>query len=136
MQNERTIIDIRKLAAFDIVFREARLILFEFAFSSVLGGVIGTMSLEGFFKNPAHPWFSAVLGLILLGIGLNYLPLLFYAVDIVKQRSASLEVRLELAQKDRYANKYGVQSILLMVPFAVFILAVSQEIQKQTKRKR
>jgi len=132
MQNERTIIEIRKLAAFDIVFHEAKLILFEFAFATILGGVIGTMSLDGFIINPAHPIFSGILGLSLLGIGLNYFPLLLYAADIVNRRSASLEVRVELTPKDHFRDKYNLQSVLLLVPFAVFTLAVYQELQKRS----
>ena len=49
------------------------------------------------------------------------------------RKSAQQEVAFELEHKDRYAAKYTLQSALLLVPFAMFILAVYQETMGEHK---
>jgi hypothetical protein len=73
-----------------------------------------------------------IIGLVLSWIALNYVPLLLYAISFVKHKNAELEVAAELAHKERYARKYTMQSLLLVVPLAVPILAIIQEWQKRS----
>lgn len=124
-------ISIRKLAALDIVFHGATLILLEFVLAVILCGFFGVFSLLVFLRNPGHPLFSAIVGIVLLWVALNYVPLLLYAISIVRRKSASSEVAFELEHKDLYARKYTLQSFFLLLPFAVLILALYQEIQKR-----
>ncbi len=129
-QNDERFINVRKLAALDMVFHGVRLILAEFVLSVLIGAAVGLFSLSDFLRNPGHPAFSAVLGVAALGIALNYLPLVFYAMSIIRQHSAQQEVAFELEHRDTAARKYTSQSLLLFVPFFVFALAVVQEMRK------
>jgi hypothetical protein len=129
--HDYAIINIRKLAALDMVFHRPRLILAEFALA-----VFGSLALAvgitapGFFAGHLDLTSILVSGYILC-IALNYVPLFIYAISIARRGSASEEVAFELEQKARYARKYTGQSFLLLLPLVVPILAIYQEWQKQ-----
>ena len=126
-----TIINIRKLAALDIAFHGPKFILVEFALGVFGCAAFGLFSLYfGLFHGSNHSLFAAFLGCFLLWIALNYVPLLIYAISIVRHDSAQQEVAYELEHKDIYAKKYTLQSTLLLVPLVVPILAIHQELQK------
>jgi hypothetical protein len=127
-------INIRKLAALDIVFHGARLILAEFIVAVVFCGFFGAFTFFAFFRNPDHSLFEVSIGFVLSWIAINYVPLLLYTISIVKRKSAELEVAFELEHKDFYARKYTLQSLLLVLPLVVPILAISQELQKRSRR--
>lgn len=128
-----TIINIRKLAALDIVFHGPKFILAEFALAVFGCAALGFFSLYyGLFHGSNHSLFAVFLGCFLLWIALNYLPLMIYAISIVRHKSAHQEVAYELEHKDIYAKKYTFQSTLILVPFAVPALAAYQEMQKHT----
>ncbi len=130
-----TIINIRKLAALDLVFHGPRRILAEFAGTVVVSGGLGMYSLFAFIRNPNHPLLTIIIGLVLSWIALNYVPLLLYAISVVRSKSAQQEVAFELEHKDIYARKYTLQSLwLLLLPLAVPILSLVQEIQKHSRR--
>ncbi len=134
---KETIINIRKLAALDLVFHGSRLILAEFALAVMVCGGLGGFGLLAFFRNPSHPLLTLILGLVLCCIALNYVPLLLYAISIVRHKSAQQEVALELEHKETYARKYTLQSVwLLLLPLVVPLLSLVQEIQKHSHRDR
>ncbi len=131
----RRIINVRKLAALDIAFHGPRFILIEFALGVFGCAALGLFSIYfGFFHGPNRSLFAAILGCFLLWVALNYVPLLLYAISIVRSKSAHQEVAYELAHKDRYAVRYTIQSTLLLIPFAMLILAVYQETIGEQKR--
>jgi hypothetical protein len=82
-----TFINVRKLAALDIVFHGSRLILAEFALGMVLCAIFGLWS----FLSPIHSPFMIVIGCFLMWVALNYVPLLLYAISIVRRKSAQQE---------------------------------------------
>ena len=131
MSKKESIINIRKLAALDIVFHGTRFILAEFAAGVVLCGGFGVFSLFAFSYKSDHPLFMLILGLALLWVALNYVPLLLYAIDITRHKSARQEVAFELEHKKRYALKYTIQSALLLFPLVVPVLAIWQEMKKR-----
>jgi len=133
MNTQETFINIRKLAALDIVFHGSRLILAEFALAVVFCGGFGIFSLFAFFRNSSHPIFTAMIGIFLSWLAVNYLPLLLYAISIVRGKSAEREVAFELEHKDVFARKYGLQSLLLVLPLVVLLLAIFQEVQKRSR---
>jgi hypothetical protein len=133
MKRER-FINIRKLAALDIVFHGSRLILVEFILGVVVPGAIGGFSFFAFFRNPAHPFAQVFLACVLSWIAINYAPLLFYAVSIIRGKSAEREVAFELEHKDYYGRKYTTQSLLLVLPLVVPALAIIQEINKRSRK--
>jgi hypothetical protein len=123
-----TFINVRKLAALDIVFHGPMFILIEFALAVFLCGAVGLLIFHGSNHSP----FMVILGSFFLWVALNYIPLLLYAISIVKHKSARGEVAYELEHKDRYAGKYSLQSILLLlIPLAMLLLAVYQKLQKR-----
>ena len=130
--NDPAIINIRKLAALDMVFHGPKLILAEFAFGVFFTGALGLfLTYAGFVTGHfSVPWV-ALLGCYMLILAINYVPLLLYAIGIARRRSAHEEVEMELAQKERYARKYTVQSLLLLLPLVIPVLALVQEWQKR-----
>ncbi len=133
---KETFINIRKLAALDIVFHGPWFILGEFALGVAGCAAGGAFSLFIFYHTVSHPLFAAILGFALSWIALNYVPLLLYAIRIVRRKSAELEVAFELEHKDVYALKYTFQPALLLLPLVVPILAIVQEIQKRSRLDR
>ncbi len=133
MANKEAIINIRKLAALDLVFHGSRFILAEFAGAVIACGIFGVWSLVAFIRTPSHSIISLLIGLVLCWIALNYVPLLLYAIDIVRRKSAQQEVAFELEHKDIYARKYTLQSVcLLLLPLVIPILSLIQERQKHS----
>ncbi len=124
------IINVRKLAALDIVFHGPRFILIEFG-----GGVLLCLALGLWLTYNAFPLgqdagpLRLVTGLYILSLAINYTPLLIYAILIARRKNAQQEVAGELAQWDRHARMYGFQQALLLVPLAIPILALVQEAQ-------
>ena len=131
-----TFINIRKLAALDIVFHGTRLILAEFIVAVVVPGVFGPLALFAFFHNPAHPFAQLFVGCVFSWIAINYVTLLLYTISIIRRKSAEREVAFELEHKDYYARKYTTQSFLLVLPLVVPVLAVVQEIAGRVQRDR
>lgn len=111
----------RKLAAIDIVFLGSRFIIAEFA-----GGVILCVALGTFVLWRAGSVWQLLLGLYLIALGINYVPMLVYAVAIAGGKSARAELGDELTDKRRAMAKYRRQSLLLLVPLLVPIIALWQ----------
>ncbi|HEX4208692.1 MAG TPA: hypothetical protein VHZ51_31720 [Ktedonobacteraceae bacterium] len=132
MTKKDTIINIRKLAALDLVFHGPKFILAEFALAVILCAAFGIFSLFVSFRTPSHPALSIIIGLVLSWLAISYVPLLLYAVDIVKRKSAQQEVAFELEHRDFYARKYTLQSFLIALPLVVPILTIVQEMQKRS----
>jgi len=133
MKNNYTVINIRKLAALDIAFHGPKFILIEFALGVLGCAALGVFSLFfGLFHGPNHSLFAIIMGCFLMWIALNYVPLLIYAISIARHKSAQQEVAYELEHKNKYTGKYTLQSLLLLVPLAVPMLAAHQELQKRS----
>lgn len=115
----------RKLAAIDIVFLGSKLIVAEFA-----AGVLLCVALGAFVLLRAHSFWQIALGLYLISLGINYVPMLAYAAAITRGQSARAEMGDELTDKRRAMAKYRRESILLLVPLLVPILALSHERSK------
>lgn len=129
-----TIINIRKLAAIDIVFHGPRLILAEFAIAVILNSALGIFQFFLFFHNPGHPLALGFTSFFFSYIAINYTPLLLYTIAIVRHKSAGQEVAFELEHREIYARKYTLQSLWLLFPLMVPALAIFQEMQKRSRR--
>src|SRR5215467_13955658 len=112
------VINPRKLAAIDIIFLGPKFIIIEFA-----GGALLCASLGIFVMLRSHSVMTLALGLYLISLGINYVPMLIYAIAITKNDSALAEIGDELDDKRRAMAKYRRQSILLLVPLLVPIVA-------------
>ena len=134
MKNNNTMINIRKLAALDITYHGPKFILIEFALGVFGCAALGFFSMYfGLFHGPSHSLFAVIIGCFLLWIALNYVPLLIYAISIVRHESAQHEVAYELEHRDKFEKKYMSQSTLLLIPLAVPALSVYQELQKRSR---
>ena len=118
--HEGRIICIRKLVALDITLHSSRLILLEFG----LG--MPAMILFGSWLMLSGTIF--ILGLYLVLTGLNYVPLLLYAIVTARKGSAKTEVE-GLANDKHYIRKYGSQQLMISVPLTISIIAIIQETQ-------
>jgi len=77
------VINLRKLAAIDILFLGSQFILAEFA-----AGVLLSTALGIFVLVRGHSFWQAVLGVYLVCLGINYVPMFACAVDITRKQSA------------------------------------------------
>ena len=118
-------IEVRKLAAIDLLFLGSKVILAEFGL-----GVIGPPALGLLTLVRSHSPWQTVFGVYLLSLGVNYVPLLLYSIAMVRRGSAADEMAGELADRDRAFRKYRRLSLLLLVPLVMPILAILQERQR------
>lgn len=116
-------INIRKLAAVDMVLNGTRFILAEFAIGIVLPLILGFVSLRAGLFGAVPIVRQIVLGLWLIGVAVNYIPLFIYAVIIARRGTATEEGQPELA----HIKRYTVQQAMIFIPFFVAVLAILQE---------
>ena len=120
-------IEIRKLAALELAWAGAPLIVAEYVVGVVVPLGLGLLSFRAALTAMPEPviW-QAVVGLWLLSIGANYVPLLVYAVAIARGGSAASEGRPEIARVARYR----IQQLMLLAPLLVVIAAAGQELRR------
>jgi hypothetical protein len=112
-------IQIRKLVAVDTAWLGARFIVAEYALGIVLPLALGSLSLRGPFGWPT------LMGVWLVGIAANYIPMLLYAVSLARAGTAKAEAQPEMAN----VKRYSLQQAMLLVPLLVCIVALVQERQ-------
>jgi hypothetical protein len=125
MSSDSTWINLRKLAAIDIAFLGSKFVIAEFAGGVLICGVLGVLVL---FQGGSIT--QLVLGVYLITLAINYVPMLIYAIGITRNKSASAELGQELNDERRVMAKYRRQSLLLLVPLLIPILALSQKRHK------
>jgi hypothetical protein len=121
MVNSSTVIQIRKLAALEVLFLGPKLVLAEYAC-----GVLFSAALGVFVLMRGHTIWQMLLGGYFLCLGLNYLPLLNHAIALRDPKAARAVIGDELADTPAAFSRYRVQSLLLFVPLFVAIVGVSQ----------
>jgi len=119
---------IRTLAALDIAFLGATLIIAEFAFGVVGPIALGVLTLRG-----SHSMGGMLFGAYLVSLGLNYVPLLMYAIVIARRGTAQAEILAEPSDRQQTFRTYRRQSLWLLVPLVVPILAIRQEWQARRR---
>jgi hypothetical protein len=124
------IIDIRTLAALDMAGLGAVVILVEYFLGIVLPFGLGLVSLrQGGVPTTDPVSWPGILGLWLLAISANYVPLFLYAVRLKRTNRVDIEGRPAMAN----ARRYGLQQIIILLPFAVVLLALLQERQRRRR---
>ena len=116
-------ISIRKLAAVDMAWLGTRLILAEYALGIVLPLALGIVSVRAGWISVARWGWQTIMGLWLIGIAANYVPLFIYAFLIARAGTVKSEGEPEMA----HARRYGTQQVIILVPLLVVILAIVQE---------
>ena len=101
-------VNVRKLAAIDLLFLGLKLILDEFGI-----GVVGSLALGAFSAwqgtHRFHSEWMVLFGVYLICIGINYVPLFVHAIDISRQGSAKQEIADELQNSELAFRKYRRQ---------------------------
>jgi hypothetical protein len=123
-------INIRKLAAVDMVWLGTRVIIAEYALGVILPLILGLISIRSGFFSPALSVWEAALGIWLVTIAANYIPLFIYAVLVKKNGTMEEEGQPELA----HAKRYGIQQVVILIPFLVVILTLTQELRRQKSK--
>lgn len=113
-----SMLNVRKLAAIDLYFLGPKIILVEFGLGVPIMLALGTLSLRvGIFRT--HATWQIVLGVYLLLLAINYIPMLWCAIDITRHGTAAAELDDELQDKPAAMRKYRRQSLWLLLPLAV-----------------
>ena len=120
-------INIRKLAAVDMAWLGTQVILVEYGLGIVLPLILGLLSIHSGLFQPGHSTWQSMMGIWLVGIATNYVPLFIYAVLIAKGGTVVEEGQPELAR----AKWYGTQQVIILVPLLVILLALMQEAYRQ-----
>jgi hypothetical protein len=118
----------RKLAAIDLIFLGPKIIITEFSAGVFLSAVLGIFVLVRGLHSPAQ----IVLGLYLISLGINYVPMLNYAIRISRAKSARAELGNELDDERVAMAKYRRQSLWLLVPIIVPLIALAQSRKSQS----
>ncbi len=109
----------RKLAAIDIAFLGFKVILAEF-----LCGVLLSAALGFFVLLRSHSRWQFALGIYLIGLGINYVPMVFFVLSIGGKENARAELASELIDPCTAMAKYRRLSLLLLLPFLVPVLVL------------
>ena len=121
---ESHLIDIRKLVALDILLHGRPFILVEFGLGTPL---LFGLGLQQIVAGLAGSYLSLIIGFYLLLTGVNYLPLLIYAIIISKKNSAQNEAESEVQNK----SKYNSQQFLIFVPLLILLVGVKQKLDRR-----
>jgi hypothetical protein len=120
-------LDVRRLAAADMwgtagTLRRRRLIRAEFFLGAVGCLVLGAIVLAA----DSGAWL--LIGVWLVGVGVNYIPLALHAQAL--SRPGALETELGGLDIRRELRKAGVQQLWIAVPFAVAAVAVVEALRR------
>ena len=116
-------INIRKLVAVDMAWLGTRVIVAEYALGVVLPLALGLISIRSGLLGAVLVSWETALGVWLVSIAANYIPLFIYAVLIARGGTVMEEGQPEIV----HAKRYGAQQIIILVPFLVVVLALVQE---------
>jgi hypothetical protein len=112
---------LRRLAAIEILFLGYVFVVAEYAIGS-----FGSVFLGLFVLIRGHSPWQVALGMYLICLGINYLPMLRFAVAVRNKQNAQSDLRDEVPEKKSSMTKYRRLSLLLLVPLLVPIFGLSQ----------
>jgi hypothetical protein len=121
MVNSGSVIEIRKLAALEVLFLGPKLVVVEYACGVLLSAGLGIFVLVR-----GHTLWQTLVGAYLICLGLNYLPLLLHAIALRDPQAARAVIEGELGDTRKTFSRYRSQSLFLLVPLLVAIVGVSQ----------
>jgi hypothetical protein len=125
-------IEVRKLAAVDMAWLGTRVIVTEYALGIILPVALGILSLRAGLAQPEKTNWQTMLGIWLVTISANYIPLFVYALVIARAGTVREEGMPEFA----HAGRYGIQQTIILVPFFVVLLALAQEHKRRKQKPR
>jgi len=121
--------DVRRLAAIDMYGGSGRpwrrwVIVGEFVFGVAALLAIGTLTLVN-AKSPL--WW--IVGAWLIGVGLNYVPLMIHAYSL--SPPGALAAELDGLDAKAEISRYNVRQAWILVPLAVVVMAVPQWLSRR-----
>ena len=121
------VLDVRTLAAIDTVLHGPRLIVAEFAVGVVGCAALGAPSMRaGVMLLPTGLSWQLIVGLELLCIALNYVPLLLHSVSLASHSAELQRIAREVRDRPALVRRYGVLQLWILVPAAVIGFAIAQ----------
>src|SRR5262245_1373964 len=114
-------LDVRRLAALDMWGRAGSMRRRQIIRAEFLLGVVGCTSL-GLLALVRGSGWMVVLGIWLIGVGINYVPLAVYAQSL--SRSSALEDELVDVDVRREQRRAGLQQFWIAVPLAIVVFAL------------
>lgn len=114
--------NVRRLAAIDMYgatgrARRKRIVLAEFTGALAAAVALGTWIVIG-----GSGLGTRILGIWLIGAGLNYAPLAAFAVSL--SRPGALEAELADVDTGRELRRYSVRQLWILVPLALIVMTV------------
>lgn len=114
--------NVRRLAAIDMygtrgTVRRRRIILAEFVL-----GVVVMVGFGAWLVAAASGLGGRVLGVWVIGAGLNYAPLAWHAIGL--SRPGALEAELAGIDTGRELRRYGVLQLWILAPLSLVVLSV------------
>ncbi len=122
-------IDLRKLAAIDVVLLGYRLILAEYIFAVLFSPGLGIFVLAR-----GHSAWQFLLGFYFVFLGVNYVPMLWWTIAIGSRENARQEIGPELADRRAAMAKYRLVSLGLLIPLLPIGWMVAQRVRKAPGR--
>ena len=95
-----------------------------------LGATTIVTVLAGSWLQTIPNLINIIVGLYVFLVGTNLLVLLVYSVIISVLGSAKYEVPQEAASDNEFKRKYQIQQLLILVPFAILLAFLIQEIRR------
>jgi hypothetical protein len=121
--------NVRRLAAIDMygirgTTRRRRIVLAEF-----VAGIGVMVALGMWIVAHAAGLPGRILGLWMIGAGLNYAPLAAYTIAL--SRSGALDAELTGVDTGRELRHYGILQLWIFVPLSLVALAVHAELARR-----
>ena len=120
---ESVALDVRKLAALDMAVHGKPFIVVEFGVGVLGCLVLGALSVTAGIRSGAT--WELLLGVALLWIALNYIPLLIHALDLARRGTARQEAANEIDYPE-LIRRYTFRQLWILVPLAVVIMEIAQ----------
>lgn len=119
-------LNVSRLVELDLAFLGPRVIVSEFAVGVVGCVTLGALSLSYAFRT--HSTFASwpvALGLELVAVGINYIPLLIEAWHRRSDTIAIATVKASIRDNAAEARSYGLRQAWILVPGAVVLFGLT-----------
>ena len=123
-------VNVRRLAAVDLSGLGPKIIIPEFGLGAVGAAALGVLTLV---RSTSIPMTG--FGIVLTGIGVNYVPLLIHAIDLTRRSTSAAEIADEASDTGALYAKYRKQSLWLLLPFVVAVADVLQRLTAVADRR-
>lgn len=119
-------LNVGRLVELDLAFLGPRVIVAEFGIGVAGCLLLGFLSLASAVRNELSLWsWPVLLGLELVAIGINYVPLLLEALRRRADEIAIEATKAAIRNDPGEARSYGIRQAWILVPAAVVLCALA-----------